>query len=47
MNKVNKVLDRIDKTELKAFIIDDEGDQASLNTKKNKLSDASDINGYY
>lgn len=41
MNKVNKVLDRIDKTELKAFIIDDEGDQASLNTKKNKLSDAS------
>lgn len=41
MNKVNDLLDRIDKTELKAFIIDDEGDQASLNTKKNKISDAS------
>ena len=41
MNKVNELLKRIDKTELKAFIIDDEGDQASLNTKKNKESDAS------
>lgn len=41
MNKVNDVLGRIDKTELKAFIIDDEGDQASLNTKKNKVADAS------
>ena len=40
MEKVNKVLDRIEKTELKAFIIDDEGDQASLNTeyKKNRES---------
>lgn len=38
MNKVNYLLDRIDKTELNAFIIDDEGDQASLNTKKNKKS---------
>ena len=36
MNKVNDLLDRIDKTELKAFIIDDEGDQASLNTEKDK-----------
>lgn len=41
LNKVNDLLDRIDKTELKAFIIDDEGDQASLNTKKHKKSDAS------
>ena len=41
MNKVNDVLDRIDKTELKAFIIDDEGDQASLNTEKDKILDAS------
>lgn len=41
MDKVNKVLDRIDKTQLKAFIIDDEGDQASLNTEKDKKNDAS------
>ncbi len=41
MNKVNDFLARIDKTDLNAFIIDDEGDQASLNTKKNKISDAS------
>lgn len=41
MNKVNDLLGRIDKTNLKAFIIDDEGDQASLNTKKNKALDAS------
>lgn len=41
MNKVNDLLGRIDKTNLKAFIIDDEGDQASLNTKKNKVLDAS------
>lgn len=41
MNKVNSLLRRIDKTNLKAFIIDDEGDQASLNTKKNKAADAS------
>ena len=32
MNKVNDLLERIDKSQLKAFIIDDEGDQASLNT---------------
>ena len=41
MNKVNDLLSRIDKSNLKAFIIDDEGDQASLNTKKNKALDAS------
>ena len=41
MNKINDLLSRIDKTNLKAFIIDDEGDQASLNTKKNKALDAS------
>lgn len=41
MAKVNNLLSRIDKTRLKAFIIDDEGDQASLNTKKNKKIDAS------
>lgn len=41
MNKVNNLLSRIDKSNLKAFIIDDEGDQASLNTKKNKVLDAS------
>lgn len=41
MSKVNSLLSRIDKTKLKAFIIDDEGDQASLNTAKNKKEDAS------
>lgn len=39
--KVNDLLQRIDKSKLRAFIIDDEGDQASLNTKKNKATDAS------
>lgn len=41
MKKVNNLLSRIDKSDLNAFIIDDEGDQASLNTKKNKALDAS------
>lgn len=41
MSKVNDLLQRVDKTVLKAFIIDDEGDQASLNTKKHKAVDAS------
>lgn len=41
MKKVNDLLTRIDKSGLKAFIIDDEGDQASLNTKKNKALDVS------
>lgn len=41
MNKVNSLLQKIDKTNLKGFIIDDEGDQASLNTKKDKVNDSS------
>lgn len=41
MAKVNDLLRRIDKSGLRAFIIDDEGDQASLNTRKNKAQDAS------
>ncbi|WP_455656608.1 Z1 domain-containing protein [Phascolarctobacterium sp.] len=36
LKKVNDLLCRINKTQLKSFIIDDEGDQASLNTEKNK-----------
>lgn len=36
LQKINEFLKRIDKTRIKSFIIDDEGDQASLNTKKNK-----------
>lgn len=41
MKKVNDLLRRIDTAQLKAFIIDDEGDQASLNTRKNKVEEAS------
>lgn len=41
LKKINKFLKRIDKTSIKAFVIDDEGDQASLNTKKNKKEEAS------
>lgn len=41
LSKVNAFFRRIDKADLKAFIIDDEGDQASLNTKKNKAEEAS------
>lgn len=41
MSKVNTLLSKISRSQLKAFIIDDEGDQASLNTKKNKAKDAS------
>ena len=41
MKKVNDLLARIDKSKINAFIIDDEGDQASLNTRKNKIDDAS------
>lgn len=42
MGKVNDLLDRIDKSKLRAFIIDDEGDQASLNTNiRNRAADAS------
>ncbi|MEL7654365.1 MAG: hypothetical protein AAGU75_00480, partial [Bacillota bacterium] len=41
MLKINSLLKRVDKSKFKAFIIDDEGDQASLNTAKNKKKDAS------
>lgn len=41
MRKINDLLDSIDKKHIKPFIIDDEGDQASLNTAKNKKKDAS------
>ena len=40
LDKINNVLDKIASHNLKTFIIDDEGDQASLNTqfKKHKMS---------
>ena len=41
MKKVNAFLKRIQELKIKAFIIDDEGDQTSLNTKKDKQNDAS------
>lgn len=41
MRKINDLLALIDKKTIKPFIIDDEGDQASLNTAKNKKQDAS------
>ena len=41
MRKINKLFKGLDKSKFKAFIIDDEGDQASLNTARNKISDAS------
>lgn len=41
MKIVNSFLSSIDTKKLKSFVIDDEGDQASLNTKKNKKDDAS------
>ncbi len=41
MNKINSLFKRLDKSMFKAFIIDDEGDQASLNNAKNKVEDAS------
>lgn len=41
MRKINQLLKKIDRMKIKSFIIDDEGDQASLNTKKNKTEDAS------
>ena len=41
LKKVNDLLRRIDKQQLKAFIIDDEGDQASLNTEKDKQTNES------
>lgn len=41
MRKINKLLESIERRNIKSFIIDDEGDQASLNTEKNKKEDAS------
>lgn len=41
MKKVNKFLKKIYNLDIKTFIIDDEGDQASLNTMKDKVNDAS------
>ena len=41
MRKINNLLKSLDRSKLKAFIIDDEGDQASLNTAKDKIRDAS------
>lgn len=41
MSKINKILHTLDKSKFKALIIDDEGDQASLNIAKNKQEDAS------
>lgn len=41
MKIVNAFLGKLDRCNLRAFVIDDEGDQASLNTKKDKKNDAS------
>lgn len=41
MRKINALFKRLDKSKFKAFIIDDEGDQASLNTAKDKIQNAS------
>lgn len=41
MRKINALFKRLDKSKFKAFIIDDEGDQASLNTSKDKINNAS------
>ena len=41
MKKINALFKRLDKSEFKAFIIDDEGDQASLNTAKDKINNSS------
>lgn len=38
LSKLNSVLQLIDTTQIKSFIIDDEGDQASLNTEFKKMS---------
>lgn len=38
---VNKFLQRVDSTKIKCFVIDDEGDQASLNISKDKKHEAS------
>ena len=39
LQKVNDCLAKLDKNQIKAFIIDDEGDQASLNTKKKNFNE--------
>lgn len=41
MRKINAMLKRLDRSRFKAFIIDDEGDQASLNTSKDRIKNAS------
>ena len=41
LEDVNAFLNRIDRTSVKAFVIDDEGDQASLNICRDKENDAS------
>ena len=41
MKKINGLFKRLDKSKFKAFIIDDEGDQASLNTAKDKINNSS------
>ena len=41
LDKVNTVLKKLDAFKIKAYIIDDEGDQASLNTSKDKSADSS------
>ncbi len=41
MRKINALFKKLDMTGIRAFIIDDEGDQASLNTAKDKIQDAS------
>ena len=41
MKKINNMFKKLDKSKFKAFIIDDEGDQASLNTAKDKIKNAS------
>ena len=41
MKKINALFNRLNTSDLKAFIIDDEGDQASLNNAKDKIKDAS------
>lgn len=41
MRKINALFKRLDKSKFKAFIIDDEGDQASLNTAKDKIENSS------
>lgn len=41
MRKINALFKRLDKSKFKAFVIDDEGDQASLNTAKDKIKNSS------